>query len=40
MKILVISHMYPSSQNQAYGIFIHKQVRALQEQGLEVKVIP
>jgi teichuronic acid biosynthesis glycosyltransferase TuaC len=39
MKILVISHMYPSSQNQAYGIFIHKQVRALQEQGLEVKVI-
>lgn len=39
MKILVISHMYPSSQNQAYGIFIHKQVKALAEQGCEVKVI-
>ncbi|HHV65391.1 MAG TPA: glycosyltransferase family 4 protein [Peptococcaceae bacterium] len=39
MKILVISHMYPSAQNQAYGIFVHKQVKALKEQGLEVKVV-
>lgn len=39
MKILIISHMYPSSQSQAYGIFIHKQVKALVEQGCEVKVI-
>ncbi|MCG1024840.1 glycosyltransferase family 4 protein [Dehalobacter sp.] len=39
MKILVISHMYPSSQNPAYGIFIHKQVKALQDQGCEIKVV-
>lgn len=39
MKILVISHMYPSSQNETYGIFVHKQVKALAEQGVEVKVI-
>ncbi|RNC63053.1 MAG: putative teichuronic acid biosynthesis glycosyltransferase TuaC [Candidatus Dichloromethanomonas elyunquensis] len=39
MKILVISHMYPSSQNQNYGIFVHKQVKALQGLGCEVKVV-
>jgi glycosyltransferase involved in cell wall biosynthesis len=31
--------MYPSSQNPAYGIFIHKQVKALQDQGCEIKVV-
>ncbi len=39
MKVLVISHMYPSAQNSAYGIFIHKQVRALIDQGCAIKVI-
>ncbi|NLO98131.1 MAG: glycosyltransferase family 4 protein [Peptococcaceae bacterium] len=39
MRILVISHMYPSSVNPVYGIFVHKQVKALQEQGCSVKVI-
>jgi teichuronic acid biosynthesis glycosyltransferase TuaC len=39
MKILVISHMYPSSFNNTNGIFVHKQVKALIEQGYEVKVI-
>lgn len=39
MKVMVISHMYPSSINPTYGIFIHKQVNALQSQGCEVKVI-
>lgn len=39
MKILVISHMYPSVENPAYGIFIHDQVKALVNQGCEVKVI-
>jgi len=39
MKILVISHMYPSAQNPVYGIFVHKQVKALMEQGNEIKVI-
>lgn len=39
MKVLVVSHMYPSVQNPAYGIFIHQQVKALIDQGCEVKVI-
>jgi len=39
MKVLVISHMYPSAPKPVYGIFVHKQVKALIEQGLEVKVI-
>jgi teichuronic acid biosynthesis glycosyltransferase TuaC len=39
MKVLVISHMYPSAPNKAYGIFIHKQVQALIDQGCALKVI-
>lgn len=35
----MISHMYPSSQNTTYGIFIHEQVKALVDEGCEVKVI-
>ena len=39
MKILVISHMYPSTFNEVNGIFVHQQVKELREQGCEVKVI-
>ena len=39
MKILVISHMYPSTFNEVAGIFVHEQVNALVKQGCEVKVI-
>ena len=39
MKVLVISHMYPSTFNKMAGIFVHQQVKALVEQGCEVKVI-
>jgi teichuronic acid biosynthesis glycosyltransferase TuaC len=39
MKILVVSHMYPSIPNPTYGVFIHKQVKALQKLGCEVRVI-
>ncbi len=39
MKVLVISHMYPSSINPTYGIFVHKQINALKNQGCEVKVV-
>lgn len=39
MKILVISHMYPLTQNPTYGIFVHEQVKALVARGCEVKVI-
>lgn len=39
MKILVISHMYPSRKKGVYGIFVHKHIKALINQGCEVKVI-
>lgn len=39
MKVLVISHMYPSTFNEIGGIFVHQQVKELQRQGCEVKVI-
>lgn len=39
MKILVISHMYPSTFNEVNGIFVHQQVEELREQGCEVKVV-
>ncbi len=39
MKILVISHMYPSTYNEVAGIFVHEQAKALQEKGIEIRVI-
>ncbi|MFV9510444.1 glycosyltransferase [Tepidibacillus sp. LV47] len=39
MKILVISHMYPSELNVTSGIFVHEQVKSIVSQGHEVKVI-
>ncbi len=39
MKVLVISHMYPSTFSEVSGIFVHEQVKALVEKGLEVWVI-
>lgn len=39
MKILVISHMYPSTFNEVNGIFVHQQVEELRGQGCEVKMI-
>ena len=39
MKILVLSHMYPSTFNEAAGNFVHEQVKALVEKGVEVQVI-
>ncbi|RXM77061.1 glycosyltransferase family 4 protein [Clostridium tetani] len=39
MKVLIISHMYPSTFNSMAGIFVHQQVKALKEKGLDVKVI-
>jgi teichuronic acid biosynthesis glycosyltransferase TuaC len=39
MKILVISHMYPSIVNELAGIFVHQQVKELVNQGCEVKVV-
>ncbi len=39
MRILVISHMYPSSLNRISGIFVHEQIKELRKQGCETKVI-
>ena len=39
MKVLVISHMYPSIFNEVTGIFVHEQVKALVAKGIEVQVI-
>ena len=39
MKILVLSHMYPSSFNPVAGIFVHEQVKELTRQGQDVRVI-
>ena len=39
IRVLVISHMYPSSFNEVSGIFVHEQVKALMEKGVEIKVI-
>jgi len=39
MKILVLSHMYPSTFNEVAGIFVHEQVKALVERGVEVQVV-
>ncbi|MGD9117492.1 MAG: glycosyltransferase, partial [Dehalococcoidia bacterium] len=39
MKVLVISHMYPSTFSAVEGIFVHQQVKELQKKGCEVRVI-
>lgn len=39
MDVLILSHMYPSTYNDVYGIFVHEQVKALIKLGVEVKVI-
>ncbi|MBP1915424.1 glycosyltransferase involved in cell wall biosynthesis [Lederbergia galactosidilyticus] len=39
MNILVISHMYPSSQKPVNGVFVHEQVKAIVKKGHNVRVI-
>ncbi|MBM3634938.1 MAG: glycosyltransferase family 4 protein [Actinobacteria bacterium] len=39
MRVLMISHMYPSPVNPTGGIFVHEQVRALIDRGHEVRVV-
>lgn len=39
MKILMLSHMYPSPVNPTAGIFVHEQVQALQRRGHDVRVV-
>ncbi|MGD6967747.1 glycosyltransferase [Rossellomorea vietnamensis] len=39
MKVLIISHLYPSSLQPVYGTFVEDQAKELKRQGCEVKVI-
>ena len=39
MKVLVISHMYPSTFNEIGGIFVHEQVKALVAKGIQARVV-
>lgn len=39
MKILMLSHMYPSPVNPTAGIFVHEQVQALVARGHDVRVV-
>jgi len=39
VKVLILSHMYPSSINPIYGIFVHEQAKELRRQGCEVRVV-
>ena len=39
LRILVISHMYPTLPGGVRGLFVHQQVKALIDQGCEVEVV-
>ena len=39
MRILILSHMYPSAVNRTAGIFVHEQARALVGLGHDVRVV-
>ncbi len=39
MRILTISHLYPSEVDETAGTFVHQQVCALRERGHDVRVI-
>ncbi len=39
LRILMLSHMYPSPVNPTGGIFVHEQVKALRDRGHDVRVV-
>lgn len=39
MKVLMLSHMYPSAVNPTAGVFVEEQVRALIRRGHDVRVL-
>lgn len=39
MKILVVTHMYPSRQHPEHGIFVEQQVASLRREGVDVDVL-
>lgn len=38
MKVLVLSHLYPSTAHETAGFFVHQQVTALTRQGVDAEV--
>lgn len=39
MKVLVVTHMYPSRQHPENGVFVQQQVASLQREGVDVDVL-
>lgn len=39
IKVLILSHLFPSAQNQMAGIFVYQQVKALQKLGVDPIII-
>ena len=39
MKVLFLSHLYPNTMNEVFGIFVHDQVRELVKQGCDIRVV-
>jgi teichuronic acid biosynthesis glycosyltransferase TuaC len=39
VRILIVSHLYPSAVDDTAGTFVHQQVRALRDRGHDVRVI-
>jgi len=39
MRVLVFTHMYPTSQHPEYGVFVQQQVESLRKEGVETDVL-
>src|SRR4051794_26998241 len=39
IKVLVITAMWPTTQNPAFGSFVRSQVQALQDAGVDVEIL-
>jgi teichuronic acid biosynthesis glycosyltransferase TuaC len=39
MKVLVFTHMYPTYENPAWGVFVQQQVESLKREGVHVEVL-
>lgn len=39
MRVLVFTHMYPTTKNPAWGIFVQQQVESLIREGVQVEVL-
>lgn len=39
MKLLVVSHLYPTPTDPVYGVFVHREAVALSDRGHDVRVV-